>query len=119
MVPHQVEPVFTDENNIKISVSEEFQVGPDIGVKYDGHNYEITDGTILTVLWNGLHHFHITIDRDEAPDIIGMCGNNNGNLEDDLQTKGGDVIDLERAGIEDFAHTWEITSSCFHGFILP
>ncbi|XP_077862894.1 BMP-binding endothelial regulator protein-like [Saccoglossus kowalevskii] len=94
-------------------------MGPDIGIKRAGNNYIITDRNTLTVIWNGFHRLSITVTPEFAQNIIGMCGNNNGRPLDDIQTKGGDVIDLEQYSIEDFAHTWEVTNSCHPEFILP
>ncbi|XP_006813769.2 BMP-binding endothelial regulator protein-like [Saccoglossus kowalevskii] len=116
--PQNMQPLFTDENNITISVNDEFQVGPDIVVNYDGHNYEITDRNTLTVIWDGLYRLVITIDKNNLSKIIGMCGNNDGDPGNDLRTRGGILIDLEHSSIEDYARTWEVTNSCYLGFVL-
>ncbi|XP_070543661.1 BMP-binding endothelial regulator protein-like [Ptychodera flava] len=92
-----------------------------IDVKEDeGHLVFETDVGVH-VSWNRFFQVVISLDLDVVDDgrfVEGMCGDANGNKENDLKTRDGDLVDFDQPNktekqiIEEFGQTWSVENTC-------
>ncbi|XP_041059043.1 mucin-2-like [Carcharodon carcharias] len=62
----------------------------------------------ITVIWDKRTRVSITLDPRWKNKICGLCGNFNGDVVDDLTTKGNSVV----ANVLEFGNSWKSTMSC-------
>uniref|UniRef100_A0A8C5P9A2 VWFD domain-containing protein n=1 Tax=Leptobrachium leishanense TaxID=445787 RepID=A0A8C5P9A2_9ANUR len=67
---------------------------------------ELPDG--IRLVWDGLTRLSITLDPHWNGKVCGLCGNNNGNLKDELKTRAGSVVVETLA----FANNWKVDPDC-------
>ncbi|XP_078391219.1 uncharacterized protein LOC144673104 [Cetorhinus maximus] len=62
----------------------------------------------ITVIWDKRTRVSITLDPRWKNKICGLCGNFNGDVVDDVTTKGNSVV----ANVLEFGNSWKSTMSC-------
>ena len=64
---------------------------PPLGTRHIGLYYIIQISAELTVLWDSSLRVHIIAEDSLRDGLCGMCGNNNGLVDDDLQVPDGSL----------------------------
>uniref|UniRef100_U3JXW5 Zonadhesin n=1 Tax=Ficedula albicollis TaxID=59894 RepID=U3JXW5_FICAL len=64
----------------------------------------------VTVKYDGNHHLEITLPRSYFSQVHGMCGNFNGNREDDLSLTNGTLVTAPQ-----FGNSWEVETDSDKG----
>uniref|UniRef100_H2Z9C0 VWFD domain-containing protein n=1 Tax=Ciona savignyi TaxID=51511 RepID=H2Z9C0_CIOSA len=74
-----------------------------------GSIYYILDTNIgLAVLWNKENAVKVQLQPNLMNKVCGLCGNFDGDMSNDLQTRDGDVV----ANPNDFGNNWKTAESC-------
>ena len=74
-----------------------------------GRNVHVFLNTIgIRIFWNGVYRIDVTVSTTLQNELCGLCGNYNGNRNDDLQRRDG----LVTTSTVDFGDSWLVPGSC-------
>ena len=76
-------------------------------VRVGGRPHVILNDSGVKVAWDGLYRVEVTARDDWRGRLCGMCGNYNGDPNDDLMTPGGSLASTP----DEFAPTWRVDNT--------
>ncbi|XP_006815725.2 mucin-2-like, partial [Saccoglossus kowalevskii] len=92
-------------NGVEITLPKKYNT---IEIARAGLFVVITTEIGLTVIWDGATRVYIKVKPEYSGRLVGMCGNYDGNRENDFKTRSGIVEQVS----DNFGNSWKLSDSC-------